>query len=188
VQFTGKGYENGFGFSQEASNGMIGVGCVYTFLGFVRPTWAELSQLHNACTADANNQGPDCMAAAHRACENEYSNKHSYKKNLAIFVEHAFGMIIGKTNVNTVVACAVPGWTGQVTLDRAKSFHSGCDAFHKSQTPDCAAAFHRFCQTQYCSIENRQCSIGLSQEVGNGAFGVHCFGGDGVHNLKTHSN
>jgi hypothetical protein len=49
-----------------------------------------------------------------------------------------------------------------------KSLHPGCDDESKSQTPDCVAAIHRFC-------ENSVKGAGISQEVGSNVFGVACF-------------
>ena len=50
-----------------------------------------------------------------------------------------------------------------------QSFHSGCDAMDKFVHPDCAAAIHR-----YCSAAGRG-GAGISQEAGQGVFGVACF-------------
>ena len=47
--------------------------------------------------------------------------------------------------------------------------HSGCNSIGESRDPDCVAAMHRFCFT------TGHGGAGVSQEVGQGVFGVACF-------------
>mmetsp|Transcript_31424 Transcript_31424/g.63864 ORF Transcript_31424/g.63864 Transcript_31424/m.63864 type:complete len:386 (-) Transcript_31424:2967-4124(-) len=67
---------------------------------------------------------------------------------------------------------------------KLRNYHGGCDSVHKSRTPECVSAMNRFC--------NEKCTHcgGVSQEVGNGVFGVACFASNAhivyLQDLQTH--
>ncbi|MEO1347996.1 MAG: hypothetical protein AAFW84_04235 [Cyanobacteria bacterium J06635_15] len=59
--------------------------------------------------------------------------------------------------------------TNSIFAVNLTALHNGCNALHKSRTPDCVAAIHRVCS------QAGRGGAGISQEVGSGVLGVACF-------------
>lgn len=140
-----------FGVSQEVGAGVFGVACASAgWYGNV--SVATLKQHHGGCNDINKSQTPDCMSAIHRFCSSQgFSAGISQEVGAGIFG----------------VACFRAGSYRDVSLSLLSSLHGGCNNLGRSQTPDCMAAVHRACQRSGWDF-------GISQEVGNGVFGVAC--------------
>lgn len=55
--------------------------------------------------------------------------------------------------------------------------HGGCNSAHKSRTPDCVAAMHRFCEIRPYFVHGVNKQIGVSREVGHSSIGLSCITG-----------
>jgi hypothetical protein len=150
------GNRGGAGMPQHAFKqefGHISVSCF-------KPSWygnvsqAQLTQLHPGCNSRDKSQGPDCMSAVHRWCS-------AGGKGGAGLVQELGKGIFG-------VACFQPTSYQDVPLTKLQALDRKCDGLGKSQSPECLHATHRWCN------DNRKGTAGLSQEVGNGVFGVAC--------------
>jgi Domain of unknown function (DUF4157) len=143
----------GGGMSQEVGNGVFGVACFDTkWYGDV--SIGDLRSKHPGCNLE-NSQSPECVAAIHRFCSSSFGAGGGMSQEVGNGV---FG-----------VACFDTKWYGDVSIDDLRSKHPGCDNANKSRSSDCLAAIHRFCSSSFGA------GGGMSQEVGNGVFGVACF-------------
>ena len=119
-------------------------------------TALTMGHYHPRCHEGADLRGDDCVAAAHRLCE-DTSSKIS------------FGFAYQRDGRSVYVACAQRGWYGAVAWGRLQQFHPGCRSAADGQSPACVAAVRRYC------TDEMSMSGGLIQEVGVGTAAVACF-------------
>ena len=120
-----------------------------------------LSELHSGCNTNSRSRHPDCVAAMHRFC-----NRVTYPPTLA---GTKMGISREHRNQRIRMSCLQAHWGGDVSISELQRHHGGC-TLQKSQHRDCLAAIHRYCRSRFGSA-----FAGMSQEVGSGVLGVHCF-------------
>lgn len=120
----------------------------------------SLSDLHFGCYTDTLSRHPDCVAAMHRYCD-----------SVTFSTDDVDPAGISREHANDVIdlACIDSQWSGTVEVSVLYQLHNGCTR-DKSQHRDCLAAIHRYCQNLLGSSY-----AGVSQEVGEDHFQVHCF-------------
>lgn len=163
-RYCAKSGHGGAGMSQELALSSIGVACV-------NPNWygdvqlSELRRLHNGCDDIRKSQTSDCMAAVHRWCNQS-------GKGGGGIVQEVGDSVLG-------VACINAKYYGDAPLHQLTNEHSGCSHPNASQDSDCVAAVHRWC------IRHGHGDAGISQEVGDGVFGVACFNVSWYGNVRV---
>jgi hypothetical protein len=119
-------------------------------------TALTINRFHPGCNAKADPRGDDCLAAAHRFCEANYSH-------------NSFGFPYKRPGEQIYIACAVRGWYGDVPYSHLQQLHPQCRSAADGQSPHCIAAVRRYCANE------RSLSGGLIQEVGPRSAAVACF-------------
>jgi len=136
------------GISQEVPQDAFTVACFHA--DFYR---APLSELPN-CKFDDSQHG-DCVADTQNWCRN---NGHG---DLGLVQEIPDPTVFD-------VACFWSNWYGDMSISILSSYVAGCNRPHKSQTNDCVAAIHRWCNAQGYDA-------GIAQQRAPGVIGVGCF-------------
>ena len=121
----------------------------------------SLSELNSGCFHSNFNRRPVCVSAMHRFCA--LVSFPTDVTTLGVSRE-AFGGAIG-------MSCVRADVSRNVSISTLQLYHSGCDSTTKSQTIDCLAATHRYCEEFFESTQY----AGLSQEVGEDYLLVQCF-------------
>jgi len=112
----------------------------------------DLLCYHDGCNDISKSRTPECVAAMSRYCgDRGFQLGFSQEVGAGVFG----------------VACRATSFRADISLNELIVRHSGCNALSKSQQPECMAAVHRACNA-------RGFDAGMSQEVGNGVFGVAC--------------
>jgi hypothetical protein len=112
----------------------------------------DLLCYHDGCNDVSKSRTSECVAAMSRYCgDRGFQLGFSQEVGAGVFG----------------VACSAAPFRHDISLNELVVRHSGCNALSKSQQPDCMAAVHRACNA-------RGFGAGMSQEVGNGVFGVAC--------------
>ena len=127
-----------------------------------------LSELHGGCYTDWRSRHPDCLAAMHRFC-----NRVDYHTQI-----QTIGISREDNNDHIGMSCVKTSWYGDVLVSDLQKYHAGC-TLSKSQHRNCLSAIHRYCIDHLDS----NYAAGISQEVGNNVFTIHCFIATHVENV-----